>query len=164
MEGKIKTIDNFLEINTFLNIKKLLLGFHFPYYYQEAVANNEDTSDFYFNHTFYLNDQQQSSSFADVVLPIIGKHGFKKLLRAKCNLYTRKEKQIPNAFHVDFETPHTVLLYSVNTNNGYTMFKSGEKIYSKENQLIIFDGLLEHCSVIQTDEKIRVNVNINIVN
>ena len=93
---------------------------------------------------------------------IIGKYGFKKLLRAKCNLYTKKEKQIPNAFHLDFEMPHTVLLYSVNTNNGYTMFKSGEKIYSKQNQLIIFDGLLEHCSVAQTDEKIRVNININI--
>jgi hypothetical protein len=164
MEGMIKTIDNFLDTNTFLNIQKLLLGFDFPYYYQQAVANSQDTSDFYFNHTFYLNDQQQSSSFSNVVLPIIGKHGFKKLLRAKCNLYTRKEKQTSNAFHLDFDIPHTVLLYSVNTNNGYTMFKSGEKIYSKENQLIIFDGLLEHCSVIQTDEKIRVNVNINIIN
>jgi hypothetical protein len=162
MEGAVKTIDNFLDNNTFLNIRNLLFSVHFPYYYQSAVANNQDVSDFYFNHTFYLNNQQQSSAFADVVLPIIGKHGFKKLLRAKCNLYTRKEKQIPNSFHLDFETPHTVLLYSVNTNNGYTMFKSGEKIYSKENQLIIFDGLLEHCSVAQTDEKIRVNININI--
>jgi len=162
MEGAVKTIDNFLDNNTFLNIKKLLFSVHFPYYYQSAVANNQDVADFYFNHTFYLNNQQQSSAFADVVMPIIGKYGFKKLLRAKCNLYTRKEKQIPNAFHLDFEIPHTVLLYSVNTNNGYTMFKSGEKIYSKENQLIIFDGLLEHCSVAQTDEKIRVNININI--
>jgi hypothetical protein len=162
MEGKIKTIDNFLDTNTFLSIKKLLFSCDFPYYYQPAVANKEDNSDFYFNHIFYFDNQQKSSSFAHVVLPILGKHGFKKLIRAKCNLYTRKEKQILNAFHLDFDIPHTVLLYSVNTNNGYTMFKSGEKIYSKENQLIIFDGLLEHCSVIQTDEKIRVNVNINI--
>jgi len=158
----MKTIDNFLDYNTFLNIQKLLLGSDFPYYYQPAVANKEDNSDFYFNHIFYFNNQQQSTSFGDVVLPILGKYGFKKLLRAKCNLYTKKEKQIQNAFHLDFETPHTVLLYSVNTNNGYTLFKSGEKIYSKENQLIIFNGLLEHCSVSQTDEKVRVNVNINI--
>ena len=162
MKAKIETIDNFLDYNTFSNIKNLLLGADFPYYYNSAVASKEDISDFYFNHVFYFNNQQQSSWFAEVVLSIIGRYGFKKLLRAKCNLYTKKEKQIPTAFHLDFETPHTVLLYSVNTNNGYTLFKSGEKIYSKENQLIVFNGLLEHCSVSQTDEKVRVNININI--
>jgi hypothetical protein len=158
----INTIDNFLENELFLKIKQILFSADFPYYYHSSVASEKDNLDFYFNHTFYLNDQQQSPFFSDIVFPIIGKYGFKKLIRAKCNLYTKKEKQIPNAFHLDFEIPHTVLLYSVNTNNGYTMFKSGEKIYSKENQLIVFDGLLEHCSVAQTDEKIRVNVNINI--
>ncbi len=157
----INAIDDFLDTNTFLNIQKILFDTNFPYYYHSAVASEQDNSDFYFNHTFYSNNQQQSSFFSNIVLPIIVKYGFKKLIRAKCNLYTKKEKHIPNAFHLDFQTPHTVLLYSVNTNNGYTMFKSGEKIYSKENQLIVFDGLLEHCSVAQTDEKIRVNVNIN---
>ena len=39
---------------------------------------------------------------------------------------------------------------------------TGTSFNSKENQLIVFNGLLEHCSVAQTDEKIRVNVNINI--
>jgi len=158
----IDTIDNFLDNILFLKIKQLLFSADFPYYYQSAVAFEKDNLDFYFNHTFYSNNQQQSLFFSDIVLPIIGKYGFKKLIRAKCNLYTKKEKQIPNAFHLDFEIPHIVLLYSVNTNNGYTMFKSGKKIYSKENQLIVFNGLLEHCSVPQTDEKIRVNVNINI--
>jgi hypothetical protein len=159
----INTIDNFLDNVLFLNIKKILFNTNFPYYYHSAVATEQDNSDFYFNHTFYSDNQQQSSFFSDIVLPIIVKYGFKKkLIRAKCNLYTKKEKHIPNSFHLDFQIPHTVLLYSVNTNNGYTMFKSGEKIYSKENQLIVFDGLLEHCSVAQTDEKIRVNVNINI--
>jgi hypothetical protein len=158
----ISTIDNFLDNVLFLKIKQILFSPDFPYYYQSAVASKKDNLDFYFNHTFYLNNQQQRSFFSDIVFPIIGKYGFKKLIRAKCNLYTKKEKQIPNAFHLDFEIPHIVLLYSVNTNNGYTMFKSGEKIYSKENQLIVFNGLLEHCSVAQTDEKIRVNVNINI--
>ena len=162
MKEKIKTIDNFLDNDVFLKIKQLLLSADFPYYYNSYVGNKEDFSDFYFNHVFYFDNHQHSSFFPDVVLPIIGKYGFKKLIRAKCNLYTKKEKEILTAFHLDFETPHTVLLYSVNTNNGYTLFKSGEKIYSKENQLIIFNGLLEHCSVSQTDEKIRVNVNINI--
>ena len=86
----INTIDNFLDTNIFLNIQKILFDTNFPYYYHSAVASEQDNSDFYFNHTFYSNNQQQSSFFSDIVLPIIIKYGFKKkLIRAKCNLYTK---------------------------------------------------------------------------
>ena len=162
MANKIQLIDNFLDKETFTKIKSILTGHDFPFYYQNSVAFKEDLSDFYFNHHFYKDNNLTSSYFNEIVLPILYQVKFKKLLRAKCNLYTKKEKHIPNQFHTDFTEKHTVLLYSVNTNNGYTMFKSGEKIKSNENQLIVFDGLLEHCSVAQTDEKIRVNININI--
>ena len=159
----LKIVDNFLEKEQFNKIKNILTGNDFPFYYQNFIVNNEkNNSDFFFCHTFYRNNQQVSSFFNEIILPILYQIKFKTLIRAKCNLYTKKIKQIPHQYHTDFEEPHTVLLYSVNTNNGYTMFKSGEKIKSVENQLIIFDGLLEHCSVPQTDEKIRVNININI--
>ena len=65
--------------------------------------------------------------------------------------------------HVDFPQKHRVALFSVNTNNGYTLFDNGEKIQSIENQLVIFDGALKHCSVAQTDTNVRVNINLNIV-
>jgi hypothetical protein len=162
MADKIQLIDNFLNKETFNKIKSILIGQDFPFYYQNQVAFEGDLTDFYFNHHFYKNNSITSSYFNEIVLPILNPIKFKKLLRAKCNLYTKKAEHIPNEFHTDSNEKHKVLLYSVNTNNGYTMFKSGEKIKSNENQLIIFDGLLEHCSVAQTDEKIRVNVNINI--
>ena len=38
-----------------------------------------------------------------------------------------------------------------------------EEVASIENQILIFDGKLEHCSVSQTDEKFRINININII-
>ena len=63
--------------------------------------------------------------------------------------------------HRDFPKSHMVGLYSVNTNNGYTLFKDGTKVKSIENQMVIFDGKREHCSVAQTDTNVRVNVNIN---
>lgn len=159
----VKKIDNFLNKEQFNKIKNILTGNDFPFYYQDFIVDDEkNNSDFFFCHTFYKNNQQTSSSFTEIILPILYQVKFKTLIRAKCNLYTKKTKQIAHEYHTDFKETHTVLLYSVNTNNGYTMFKTGEKIKSVENQLIIFDGLLEHCSVPQTDEKIRVNINVNI--
>jgi hypothetical protein len=159
---EIKLIDNFLEKNVFNNIKEILTNDKFCWYYQSTVGNKNDYTDFFFCHFLFENDQQVSPSFSNILMPILGKLNFNYLIRAKINLYTKKDKIIKTAFHKDFNEKHTVALYSVNTNNGYTLFKNNQKIYSKENQLIIFNGSLEHCSVAQTDEKIRINININI--
>jgi len=51
----------------------------------------------------------------------------------------------------------------MNTNNGFTYFKNGDKVPSVENQMLIFDGQLQHCSVAQTDERHRININIDII-
>ena len=64
--------------------------------------------------------------------------------------------------HTDLPEKHQVALYSVNTNNGYTLFENGDKAPSVENQLVLFDGSLKHCSVAQTDENLRINININL--
>ena len=159
---EIKLIDNFLEKNVFNNIKEILTNDKFCWYYQSTVGNKNDYTDFFFCHFLFENDQQVSPSFSNILMPILGKLNFNYLIRAKINLYTKKDKIMKTAFHKDFNEKHTVALYSVNTNNGYTLFKNNQKIYSKENQLIIFNGSLEHCSVAQTDEKIRINININI--
>ena len=96
-------------------------------------------------------------------MPILCSLNFKYLLRAKANCYSQRDKEIITKFHIDDANPHTVALYSINTNNGYTLFENQEKIYSKENQIIIFDGSIKHASVSQTDTSIRVNVNFNLI-
>ena len=158
----IKLIDNFLEKNLFSQIKNILTNDNFSWYYKSVVGHSEDRSDFFFCHLLFENEQQTSPYFSNILMPILGKLNFNYLIRAKINLYTKKEKEIKTAFHTDFSKKHKVALYSVNTNNGYTLFKNKEKVYSKENQLILFNGELEHCSVAQTDENIRINININI--
>jgi hypothetical protein len=158
----MKIINNFLEKETHQKIKELLLGNEFPWHYQNAVGSPTDYSDFFFCHTLYKHNKQQSEFFNFVLMPILGKLQFTYLIRAKINCYTKNEKEIKTEFHLDQELPHTVCIYTVNNSNGYTLFENGDKYHSVENSVVIFDGLIKHCSIGQTDENIRVNVNINL--
>ena len=160
---KIKIMKNFIqEKNIFKGIKDLLMSPDFPYYYNDNTAGPADKSDYFFSHMLYYDDQQKSSYFNRIVMPIIGHLEYTYLHRAKINCYTKKAKHIKTGMHVDQPTKHTVALFSVNTNNGYTLFENGEKVVSVENQLVMFDGSIRHCSVAQTDENLRVNININL--
>jgi hypothetical protein len=64
-------------------------------------------------------------------------------------------------YHTDFKETHTVLLYSVNTNNGYTKFENDKKIISEENKLIIFNSNVKHTGTTCTDSDYRIVINFN---
>ena len=53
------------------------------------------------------------------------------------------------------------LLYYINTNNGGTEFENGGFVKSVANRAVIVDGDIKHQSVGQTDEDIRLLININ---
>lgn len=160
----MKVIKDFLPQDKFYEIKSTLEGLDFPWYYSSKVAklDEKNDGDFYFFHNFFQDGQPRSHFFNQILMPILGKLQFEELLRCRSNGYTRKSKQKAHDFHIDSKEPHTVVLYSVNTNNGYTLFKDGTKQQSIENTALIFDGNLEHASVPQTDEKFRININLNI--
>jgi len=163
-----KVVDNFLEKNLFKMVEETMLGEDVPWYPHPYVASKQkDSGDdsFYFTHKFFYNKEVTSGLFDTMIVPIcfilMGRNV--PLIRAKANLFTKREKQIKFGLHKDFDMDkHTTLVYSVNTNNGYTEFEDGTVIPSIANQLLIFDGNMLHRSVGQTDEKFRVNFNINI--
>ena len=65
----------------------------------------------------------------------------------KINLLKQEAKITEGGMHIDEpdapETALTSILY-MNTNNGYTIFESGEKIASVENRLVTFPNNIEH--------------------
>ena len=156
-----KVIENFLPDEEHNKIKDIVSNASFPWYYNDRVASIQDTQNFYFKHEFYLKDIF-SDYFNDCIKPILRQ--FKKpikVFRAKANLFTVNEKNIAHGFHNDVDFEHTNFIYSINTNDGYTEFESGQKIPSVEKQLLIFDGKFKHRSVAQTNTKTRINFNIN---
>jgi hypothetical protein len=158
----MQRIDNFLENDVFNNIKNIIIK-NFPWYYNETTGSDNDFSDFLFFHLLFQDNQVKSSFFNSIMIPIISRLKMNNLIRAKINCYTNKNKSIETEMHTDSPDYHKVALFSINTNNGYTLFENGDKFESKENTLLLFDGHLKHCSVAQIDSNLRINININYI-
>ena len=160
----MEVIKDFLNKDLFDNLQSIVLSETFPFYYSGFTGHRMDKSDFYFEHILYQEKQQVSQHFDDLLMPIIGNLKYNYLIRAKINCYTIKKESIYTEMHRDYSFDHQVALFSFNTCNGFTYFEdTKEKVESVANQLIIFDGNRNHCSVAQTDTNLRVNVNINVI-
>ena len=157
----MEVIPNFIEDKSIQDsIKNLLFGSSFDYYYLPNTVDGAE--DYFFSHILYdAKIEQYSSHFQSILMPLLGRLKFNYLMRAKVNCYPKRNENNKGNFHLDAHEPHMVGLYSVNSNNGHTLFEDGTKIESGENQMVIFDGSMKHCSVVQSDTNIRVNVNIN---
>ena len=155
-----EVLDNFLQEDEFNNIKNIIMGDNFPWYYNDAVGTKEDTSNFYFTHTFFKN-LNPHSNYYELLNPILQKLKIKALIRAKGNMYSKTEQLVEHGSHVDYDFEHKGAVFYVNTNNGFTVLDDGTKIKSVENRLLVFEPYKIHNSTNCTDKQIRVNINFN---
>ena len=172
MAKKVQIFNNFLDQEVFLEIKKFIMSPRCQWRYVNYIAHKDgrdNDNDGYFVHSFKdchpqtFEDRYPESPHFPLIAKILDKIQYQNILRIRSSLYPRRDVQKPDPFHVDYNFPHRVCIFYVNTNNGYTMFENGEKIPSVENQLATFDGSEKHCSVVQTDTPARYIVNINIL-
>ena len=156
---------DFLNKETHKKIKDLLFSNNFPWFYNNQIVElNKEIieNDFFFSHNLFKDEKPCSNYFDFILDPIFQKLNFKKLIRAKINCYTRSDKNRESRFHVDINKPHAVAIYNLNTCNGYTLFENNIKVFSEENSLLVFNGEKSHASASQTNEKLRININLNI--
>ena len=172
MAKKVQIFNNFLDQEVFLEIKKFIMSPRCQWRYVNYIAHKDgrdNDNDGYFVHSFKdchpqtFVDRYPESPHFPLIVKILDKIKYRNILRIRSSLYPRRDVQKPDPFHIDYDFPHKVCIFYVNTNNGYTMFENGEKIPSVENQLATFDGNEKHCSVVQTDTSARYIVNINIL-
>ena len=158
----MQVINNFIsEVEVFESIANEILSPNFPWFFSPTTGHMNDNSDFLFYHWLYDDGKQISAHFNNLLMPLLGRLRINSLIRSKVNLYTKKSKHIKTAFHTDQSDKHNVALFSINTNNGYTLFRNKKKAPSIQNTIYLFDGQLEHCSVAQTAKPYRINININ---
>ena len=160
-------IDNFLKDEAIeKQVFDFLTGSDFPYFYQPHLAfeGAGRPNEFFFQHRLF-DSEPLSRYFEFFDQHIFQKLNYKTLYRAKVNLTTFTPEPVTSEWHIDdVNHNHKVAIYYVNDNNGYTEIFDGEKNYkiaSKRNRMVTFDGKYEHRAVGQTDEKVRVLININ---
>ena len=159
----LKIIDNFLPTKNFLIIKETILSNTFPWYYVPDVSTKNKISKgklFYMSHELY-NNKQYSSFFPIIKNNLLNFFDIKDLIRAKVNFYPNQNIKKLNEPHTDYPFFHKGAIFSINTCNGGTLLQDGTKIDSIENRMLFFNPSLYHDTEYCTDQKMRVNVNIN---
>ena len=163
MKVKHQVIDNFLPKENFIKIKELLLGKDFSWFYYSNISFNKKSEGplFYMTHLFYEQNKPNSNFYDFLKDNLLNFMDIKSLIRVKANFYPNQSIKEINEMHVDYDFKHKGAIFSINTNNGGTLLKDGTKIDSVENRILFFDPSIEHDSENCTDQKVRVNININ---
>ena len=159
----IEIIDDFLDKESFKNIKDTMLSDSFPWFYSpEKTGGYVFDENFQFVHLFYYNNSINSNNF-QILTPLINKINPLTLVKIKANLTGKTNEIIEYGYHTDYvtDTKLYTAVYYINSNNGYTNFENGPTVQSKENRMVIFDSQLRHSGTSHTDERLRVLLNLN---
>ena len=170
-----EVIDNFLSPEKFTEIQKVIMGPDFNWNYSYNIAEGEGIeNEDYFIHLFYMGLVEkpklnkdgipippEKSFFYKDIEPLLEKLPIETLIRAKANLYIRREKLVHHKDHVDTKFPHKGAIFYLNDNDGFTVLEGGTEIESRANRVLLFDPSKPHHSTSCTNDKRRVNININ---
>jgi hypothetical protein len=156
-----EVIDNYLPQEEFEKIRDIIMGTDFPWYYNpEVTFTGVQNKSMYFTHLFY-NASLSNSNFLGLISPLLSKINAKAFIRVKGNMYPNIGSFLSNERHIDYDFNHKGAIFYINTNNGPTILEDGTKIDAVANRILFFDASRLHNSTLCTDQKIRINININ---
>jgi len=167
---KLEIHKNYLSKKDFKNISELVVSNYFPYYYQDyQVKLKKHPEQQYFSHTVMMDGKMNSNYYEKLIIPFAVKLNIKDLIQVGINFTVNQNKAVISDWHTDAINEFKkrkikkgkTAIYYVNTNNGFTEFKTGEKVNSIANQFVIFDKDLKHRAIQQTDTKYRIVINFN---
>ena len=165
----IKIYDNLMPPEKFKKMYDTITNNNFHWCYNEKTLEESDLSDltdFQFTHAIYYQGLPVSDYFKNItdLVDIINPFQMLKI-KANLNVYGGNEIH-ERGFHQDITNPpvkvRTAVFY-LNTNNGYTAFEDGEKVYSKQNRLVTFDCKEFHAGTTTTNAKARYVINLNYI-
>ena len=164
MKTEHEVIDNFLPKPYFDELKKIVMSEDIAWYWNQEINtfHKEDDKTSYFTHQLF--NMQVSYIYSEHYKHFQGfweQLRMKALVRMKLNLYPRTGKIEIHEPHHDYDYDHKGCIFSFNTCDGFTKLEDGTKIESVENRALLFSPRTKHSSSSTTNDKGRVNVNIN---
>ena len=166
----IEVVDDFLPLDQFREVQAHLMGALWPWYFNTIVDGPADESDptkGQFTYGFFDRKEGWVNSGEKVIRPLTRRINPIAWLRIKANLNPWLPTQQQNSYHIDMngmgEIPFWTSIFYINTNNGYTMFESGQNVGSVANRLVTFPGTMRHTGCSCTDQKCRVLINLNYI-
>tara|TARA_R100001244_G_C5107580_1_gene120347 strand:+ start:23 stop:586 length:564 start_codon:yes stop_codon:yes gene_type:complete len=176
---KIKIIKNFLDKESFKKLQDFVLGEECPWFYNKqkvkdayplsSIKGYESDDPHQFTHTFLRYESMHWSTAAIHLSSFLAKMRPRFWIRIKGNMSTINSKPMVGGWHCDMTadgharpwTDTTSAIFYMNTNNGYTMFENGKKVFCEENKLATFPNNILHTGVSQTDAKVKVTLDLN---
>ena len=163
----LKIYDNFLSDADYKVVSSALTAHRFPWYLNNNIAGtNEGVDGYQFVHSFFNVSKvyDVDTEYSNFINPIWNKLAPKYMLRAKANLRPRTSQHVRSAWHTDTDITQAVTgIFYVGSNNGYTVFKKGDKVETVANRLVLFDSQFFHAGTSCTDESVRIVLNLNYV-
>ena len=169
----MKVIDNILSTQQYNELKDIMYGEAFPWFYKTSVVDQDDktldSEDYQIQFVHNIHESmgptttQETFSlmwrFFEVLQPL-------QLIRIKANLLPRADAIVEHGYHSDTHVPGALTaIYYLNTNNGETRFenKSKKPVKSKANRLLVFPAKWKHTGTTHTDRKTRCVINFNFI-
>ena len=173
INGSYKVIENVLSKEDFNDVINFLLGENFPYYFVPTTDGKDGIE--MFSHLVVKNFQINSDAYKFIsqrLMPLFqiikSESGANCILRIKVNFYPKTKKKKMMGVHTDFqnsEIEYLTCVYNLTNCDGFTgLFIDGNEvqIQSKANQLIMFDGNIEHYGSTSTNEN-RLIINFDFI-
>ena len=158
------TVTRFLKnpkTETYNKLKELILSGDFPWYRVENTAFEcqEGHEDFPFlshkvltrpfSKSLYSKQNSKHLDHFEHVFKEIAFHNEicpKVIYRINVNAVHPTEDNLPSPLHVDHDFPHNnMIIYLTDTHGGSTIVEDKE-YNGKEDDILVFDGSIEHCA------------------
>jgi len=159
---KYKTINNFLVIDFFKEIKNLVMDREFPWRKRDHMVTNTNDSMF-FTYSFYHHMAPSSDLYTLYIVPILKKLQAKAPIQIRANLSISALFKV-SSWHRDHEFPCTTAILYLNDCDGGTDLQLNNKIVfikAEANKMLIFDTEVLHRAVTSKKEPVRYVINFN---
>ena len=162
--------DNLLDEVHLIQLDELINSPHFEWYFMKSQVEGADDG-YFFVHILYAIDEPKSNLCRPLTDIFKNKLEYVSLCKITVNLLPKQKTPSISDFHTDFQNDITILdeknittaIFYLNTNNGSTEFKDGNKIDCVRNRLITFPTPTPHRAIGQTDVTKRIVLNFNFV-